>query len=115
METRGADRKQGQTDIGLTTIVARDEAVIFTEIDDVIIMMDVDEGRYYELDEVGARIWAVIESGASVAAICDALREEYEVAADVCQRDVLDFVTEAQHRGVIRVLEVSGEAKTPPR
>lgn len=96
--------------ISLTTVVARNEAVVFTEIDDVVVMMDVDEGRYYELDEVGARVWAVLESSASVAAICDVLLEEYEVAPEVCQRDVLQFVTEAHDRGVIRIPGADGEA-----
>lgn len=100
-------------DISLTTVVARNEAVIFTEIDDVIVMMDVGEGQYYELDETGARIWAVIESAASVAAICDALQVEYEVSPDVCQRDVLHFLTEAHRRGVIRISEANNEARTP--
>ena len=99
--------------ISLTTVVARNEAIVFTEIDDIIVMMDVDEGRYYELDEIGARIWALLESGASVAAICDALLKEYEVDREDCHRDVLDFVAEAHRRGLIRIPPISDEAKAP--
>lgn len=99
--------------ISLTTVVERNEAVAFAEIDDVVVMLDVDEGRYYELDEFGARIWAAIESGASVAAICDTLQAEYEVATEVCHRDVLNFVAEAERLGVIRISEADGGAKTP--
>lgn len=99
--------------ISPTTVVERNEAIIFTEIDDIIVMMDVDEGVYYELDEIGARIWAAIESGASVAAICEALRAEYEVAPDVCQRDVLSFVTDAHRCGVIRVSGGGDRVKAP--
>ena len=41
--------------ISSATVVARNEAIVFTEIDDIVVMMDVDEGRYYELDEIGTR------------------------------------------------------------
>ena len=100
--------------ISLTTMVSRNEAIVFTEIDDIIVMMDVDEGRYYELDQTGARIWAAIESGASVASVCDALQAEYEVTAEVCHRDVLSFLAEAHRCGVIRI-PVEDEEKTPAR
>ena len=99
--------------ISLTTVVERNEAMVFTEIDDVIVMMDTDEGRYYELDEIGARIWALLESGASVAAICDALLKDYEVAPEDCHRDVLDFVADAHRLGVVRIPAADYEAKAP--
>ena len=99
--------------IGSATVVERNEAIVFTELDDVVVMMDADEGRYYELDEIGARIWAVIESGASVGAICAVLQDEYEVAAEVCQRDVLSFVADAHRLGVVRISAAGGEAEAP--
>ena len=101
--------------IGPGSVVERNEAIVFTEIDGAVVMMDVDEGRYFELDEIGGRIWALIESGASVATICEALLTEYEVAADVCQRDVLEFVAEARDLGVIRIPATDDEARTPAR
>ncbi|MYD86900.1 MAG: PqqD family protein [Acidobacteria bacterium] len=99
--------------LSLTTVVQRNEAIVFTEIDDIVVMMDVDEGRYYELDAIGARIWALIESGATVTAICDALEQDYEVAPEVCRRDVLDFVAEAHRCGVIRLPAAEDGAAAP--
>ena len=102
-------------DISLTTVVERNQAIVFTEIDDLVVMMDVDEGCYFELDAIGARIWAAIESGVSVAAICDALQEEYEVALEVCHRDVLHFVAEAHRCGLIRIGAAGDDAQTTAR
>ena len=43
------------TSIQPSSRVARSDANIFTELDDTVVMMDVDEGRYYGLAPVRAR------------------------------------------------------------
>ena len=54
-------------DLDLSVRVTRNEAIIFTEPDDTVMTMDVEDGRYYELDPMGARTWALLESEQSVA------------------------------------------------
>ena len=54
--------------VALTSQVSRNEAIVFTDLDDTIVMMDVDEGQYYELDPVGARIWGLLEPAAAISA-----------------------------------------------
>ena len=89
--------------IELSARVTRNEAIVFTELDDTIVMMDVEEGRYYELDAVGARVWTLLESGPRVGEVCDALVGEYEVAPGTCREDVLGFLEELNDLGVVRV------------
>ena len=86
----------------MSDIVERNDEMLFTEIDDSIVMMDVDKGQYYELDSVGARVWALIETGRPVAEVCDALIAEYDVEPDVCRRDVLAFIEEIAGLGIVR-------------
>ena len=95
--------------ISLTTIVERNEAIIFTEIDDIIVLMDVDEGQYYELDAIGTKIWTLLKSAADVGAICDALQTEFEVAPETCRDDVLAFVADLCHHGVVRTRAAGGD------
>lgn len=99
--------------IELTNVIARNEAILFAELDGTVVMMDTDEGRYYELDEVGTRIWTIMESAVSVGAICDALRAEYEVARDTCREDVLAFIAELHRLGMVRIADAGGQAETP--
>lgn len=84
--------------------VVRSEAIIFTELDDVVVMMDAEEGSYYELNPVGARIWALAESGPRIAEVCGALVAEYEVVPDRCAEGVLAFLEELHRREVVQVL-----------
>lgn len=88
--------------------VARGEAIIFTELDGVVVMMDAEEGSYYELNPVGARIWALAESRPRVAEICAAFVAEYEVAPDRCADEVRAFLEELRRREVMRVLPRNG-------
>lgn len=85
--------------------VVRSDAIIFTEFDDAVVMMDVDEGRYYGLDPVGAKIWTLIESGPSVAEVCETLVATYEVAPGTCRDEVRAFMDELHRLGVIRILQ----------
>ena len=91
------------TDIEFSSRVVRSEAIDFTELDDSVVMMDVDEGRYYELDPVGARVWALIEFGARVGEVCDALAAEYEVAPETCREETGAFLGELSRLAVVHV------------
>ena len=89
--------------IGLSSVASRNEAIVFTDLDDTIVMMDVDEGQYYELDPIGARIWALIESPRPVADICDALAGEYGADPDTCRQDTLEFLETASEYRIVQV------------
>ena len=85
----------------LSTNLTRSEKIVFTHLDDTIVMMDVEEGHYYELDPIATRIWELIEEGSTVGAICDALVEQYEVDPQECRQDTLEFLERAAERGLV--------------
>ena len=78
--------------ISLSTLIERNATILTTDLDDAIVMMDVDQGAYYELDPIGARIWRLLETPGSVAEICIALTTEFGVDHQTCQQDVLNFI-----------------------
>ena len=83
--------------------VLRSEAIDFAEIGDSIVMMDVDEGRYYELDPVGAKVWALIEPGPRVAEVYAALVAEYEVIPETCYGETRAFLDELSRLAVVEI------------
>ena len=91
--------------IDLSARIVRSEAIIFTELDDTVVMMDAEEGRYYELDPVAARVWALQESASTVAELCEVLEQEYEVAPEVCRKDVQALLEELGRLGVVRQMD----------
>ena len=99
------------TSIPLSSRVVRSKKIDFAEIDDTVVMMDVDEGRYYELDPVAARVWALIEPAPRVAEMCEALAAEYEVASETCRDEVGAFLKKLSRLAVVRIRQPHEEAE----
>ena len=83
--------------------VARSDAIIAAEIDESVVMMDVEKGRYYELNAVGARIWDLVEASPRVAQVCGAVTAEYEVSRTMCSEEVRLFLERLCDLGVVRL------------
>ena len=73
-------------------VVERNAALLTTEVDGEIMAMSVERGECFGLDRVGSRVWALIEQPRSVADLCEALTEEFDVDAETCLRDVTDLL-----------------------
>lgn len=91
--------------IGITTLVARRDDVFFAEIDDEIVMMSEDLDSYCGIDEIGSRIWSLIESPITVSDVCGVLREEFEVDREVCEREVTTFLAQLISEGLARLVD----------
>lgn len=65
---------------------------MFTDLGESIITMNVESGYYHELNSVGSDIWRLLETPKSVAEICRALDADYDVGADDCLKDVIEFL-----------------------
>ena len=102
--------------VEISDVVERNETILFTDLDDTVVMMDVDEGRYHELDPVGATIRTLLETTRPVAGLCEALVAAYDVEPEVCRRDVLEFPNEIEDMGIVLVgrTPVGGD-RTPDR
>ena len=56
----------------------------------------------YTLDEVGARIWELIDGQRRVKEIRDAIVGEYEVSPDVAEADLVEFIQQLEEVGGVR-------------
>jgi hypothetical protein len=56
------------------------------------VLLDPRRGRYYGLDEVGGRVWALIKEGLTVAEMLERLGQEYNVEANELEADVNELV-----------------------
>ncbi|MGH6822022.1 MAG: PqqD family peptide modification chaperone [Methylocella sp.] len=87
--------------ITLDTTVSRAGETLYARAGaDEAVMMSVTAGRYYGLNAVGLRIWELLERPMTIASLCAWLREEFEVDAQTCEAEVLNFVSELIDNGV---------------
>ena len=56
------------------------------------VLLDPRRGRYYGLDEVGGRVWALMKEGLTLAAMLERLGQEYKVEANELEADVNELL-----------------------
>ena len=74
------------------TIINRSEEAVSAEVDGTAVMMSVESGKYFGLDEIATRIWDLVEEPKSFEALCDALTAEYDIDKENCKTDVSEFL-----------------------
>lgn len=65
---------------------------------------------YFGLGTVGSEIWNAIEKPRRVDELCAVLQQEFEVDADTCRREVLDFLNDLVERGLAHIVPQEGSA-----
>lgn len=89
--------------ITLESTVQKQETVISADLEEAIVMMDIEKGQYYSLNEVGSKIWDMLTEPIQVHAICENLMTDFDVSAEVCQQEVLAYLTELLELGIISI------------
>ncbi len=64
-----------------------------------MLMMSASRSRYIGLNEVGVRIWELIERPLSVDRLCERLVQEFDVTPEACRADVEAFLQELARSG----------------
>lgn len=88
------------TDLSQETIVGRGSEHVETRAGDQTLMMSVEQGKYFSVDQTANRIWDLIETPRSVAEIIKTLTDEYDVSTDDCEAQVKAFLGELISNGL---------------
>ncbi len=83
------------------TTIRKKDGWLTAEVRDELVMMSVDTGKYIGLNEVGARIWQLLETPQSREALCAQLVREFDVSAELCRAEVDAFLDELDRNGAI--------------
>lgn len=75
--------------------------VVSRQVDGELVILDLESGIYFGLDEVGARFWALASEGASLSAVFEAMLHEYDVDAETLEHDIRSLVSELEKRKLI--------------
>ena len=89
--------------INLNTIINKNLEIDDTDLDGEKVMMNLDKGEYFMMNEVGSRIWEIITEPMNVKGIVDALRSEYEVDEETCKDTVIEFLGRLNNADLISV------------
>jgi len=77
--------------------------VVSRAVDSRTVLLNAATGRYFALDEVGARVWTLVASSPSVGEVYASLLAEYDVEPDVLQRDLEALLTSLEAEGLLEL------------
>jgi hypothetical protein len=85
------------------TVISRSPSVLTAEVDGEIVMMSIEQGRYFGLDDIGSDIWKRIEPPCSFAALIDGLAADYEADRASIAADVQALLDRMAEQDVVRL------------
>jgi hypothetical protein len=77
--------------ITMTSTLTPSKDVAFREIDREVVILDLDSGSYFGLNEIASRAWAIVLEQKTLAGVHAALLKEYDVVPDRLQQDLLEW------------------------
>ena len=93
--------------MNLNQVVTLSPDVISQEVSGETVLLDLNSENYFGLDEVGTRIWQLIESSGNLQEIYDTMLEEYEVEADQLLDDMEQLVVDIEKAGLVTLKAAS--------
>jgi hypothetical protein len=88
----------------LESVVARNDELPSAPVDREIVLLNVATESYVALDEVGRRIWELLEHPRQVGELCSELGNEFAGEPEAIATDVMAFLEELEGDGMVRVI-----------
>lgn len=92
-----------ETDFLPGTVIRAADGCVFSSLDDGAVILHLASGQYFGLNEVGARIWALLARPRSIEDIQDEILVEYDVDIDRCAREVRTLLSDLKQANLIEV------------
>lgn len=88
-------------ELSAQTPLVRDNDILSASLDDELVLLSMDQNRYFGSGEVGRRIWDLCERPCSVEELVERLVAEYDVAPERCRAEVMAFCSELLKAGLL--------------
>lgn len=85
----------------LQSRILRSPDCLAAELEGDVVMMNVENGAYYQLDAIGTDIWQRLEHPVEIGALCGELALLYDAPVSDIQRDVLAFLSALAERKLV--------------
>ena len=89
--------------VNINSVITKNQEIDDTDLDGEKVMMNLDKGQYFMMNEVGSRIWEIISEPVNVKGIIDTLRSEYEVDEETCKDTVVEFLGRLNNADLISI------------
>ncbi|KQX52086.1 MULTISPECIES: lasso peptide biosynthesis PqqD family chaperone [unclassified Paenibacillus] len=89
--------------IPLNVQIVQGEGNIVSDMDGEKVMLNIANGKYYNLGQIGGHIWELISAPISVEELVTALTKEFDVEQEVCEEQTKVFLNHLLEEKIIHV------------
>ena len=83
--------------------IVRSPDQVSGDLDGKVVLLSIENGEYYNMNEVGSRIWALLEKPMTMTALIEQLLAEFEVERAACEQETLAFLEQLRKDKLLRV------------
>ena len=77
--------------------------VLFHELAGEAVLLNLETGKYFGLDETGTRMWLLLSEHGRIEPVIKALLEEFDVAEEKLRHDLLDLIDRLAANGLLKL------------
>ena len=90
----------------LSDTVSASDDVVAREVAGETVLLNLESGTYFGLNETGGMVWQLLDEGsATLEDICTAIEEEYDIAREDIESDVLALAEDLFEHGLLMIEE----------
>ena len=83
------------------TVARPHPGIIVQPVPQGVLLLDMDSGEYFSLEETGGRIWTLCDGVRTAEEVAGLLAQEYDVAVAVVREDVVELLADMVGAGLL--------------
>jgi hypothetical protein len=84
-------------------VYRNEEKFLISQLGDEMVIMDIQQGHYINVNPVGSFIWSKLVAPVTVKDLIFSLTEEYDIPAVQCEEETLKFLQKMQEHSMLNV------------
>jgi hypothetical protein len=89
--------------IGDGTVIARSASVVASEVDGELMMMSIERGQYFSLNDIASDVWGRLAEPRTFGALVEQLAGDYAAPPDAIAADLRALLASMRERDVIEL------------
>ncbi|WP_440133544.1 PqqD family protein [Chitinophaga sancti] len=86
------------------TIISRnEEKFMISTLGNEVVLMDIQQGHYININPVGSTIWNKLSAPVSVKNLITSLVEEFSVSPTQCENDTMQFLQKLEQHHMLKI------------
>lgn len=90
--------------ISIEHLVIQNEGNIVSDMGGEKVMLNIENGKYYNLGKIGGDIWELIDKTILVSELINNIMAQYDVDKEKCEEEVISFLESMHEERLVRVI-----------